>query len=377
MKYSSSFPVVALLLLNLSLFAQSETIQLVNPSFEGIPADGTVGGALPSGWRDCGFPGETAPDVHPQIGGGAFQVDKEPFDGKTYIGMVVRENDTWEMISQRLSAPLKKGQCYEFSMYLCRSELYVSPSRVSAEKVNYTTPVKLRIWGGAGYCDRSELLAESPLIVNTRWLPYDFRFEPKQNYTYLVFEVFYKTPTPFPYNGNILLDQASAIRQIPCQEPPLIAQNTPKKEPPRSTKRVAEKTPEPKNNKILKDLDRSKLTKGQVIRIERLYFLADSPEMIDSSYTVLDEIYDFLKENADVVIEIGGHTNSFPEDDYCDRLSTARAKSVVDFLKTKGIPSQQLTHKGYGKRRPVAPNTTAEGRKRNQRVEIKVLSFNS
>jgi outer membrane protein OmpA-like peptidoglycan-associated protein len=54
-------------------------------------------------------------------------------------------------------------------------------------------------------------------------------------------------------------------------------------------------------------------------------------------------------------------------------LSTARAKAVADYLAAKGIDSKRLVYKGYGKRLPLVPNTSAEGRKTNQRVEIKIL----
>ena len=95
--------------LNLPLFGQDEPIALTNPSFEGTAAEGSVNGNLPNGWYDCGFPGETVPDIHPKEGPGAFQVTREAFHGRTYIGMVVRENETWEMISQRLSGALQAG----------------------------------------------------------------------------------------------------------------------------------------------------------------------------------------------------------------------------------------------------------------------------
>lgn len=193
------------------VLAQNGVIHLTNPSFEGTPGEGGNGNQLPDGWYDCGFKGETPPDVHPKQGEGAFQVRTRPADGRTYIGLVVRENDTWEMVSQKLSQPMLHDTVYEFNISMCRSDLYMSPSRVSNTPVNYATPAKLRIWGGNGYCDRKELLAESELIVNKDWMRYNFIFVPTENIKYLIFEAFYKTPTPFPYNGNVLIDDASDI----------------------------------------------------------------------------------------------------------------------------------------------------------------------
>jgi len=56
------------------------------------------------------------------------------------------------------------------------------------------------------------------------------------------------------------------------------------------------------------------------------------------------------------------------------KLSTNRAKAVVDYLKKKGIAPGRLTYKGYASSQPVAPNKTAKGRAQNRRVEFKVLS---
>jgi outer membrane protein OmpA-like peptidoglycan-associated protein len=81
--------------------------------------------------------------------------------------------------------------------------------------------------------------------------------------------------------------------------------------------------------------------------------------------------------NEDVVIEVGGHTNSLPADEYCDRLSTARAKAVVEYLIEKGVDPGKVQFKGYGKKKPIADNKTRFGREKNQRVEIKILSLNS
>jgi len=127
------------------------------------------------------------------------------------------------------------------------------------------------------------------------------------------------------------------------------------------------------SERINKDLASKKLKKGQVIQLDKLYFQADSTDITAQSIPTLDEVYDMLLRKPTTVIEVGGHTNNVPSDAYCDQLSTARAKSVADYLITKGISDAQVTYKGYGKRKPLVSNETAKGRKKNQRVEIKVL----
>lgn len=335
------------------VWGQDQPIMLTNPSFEGKPAQGGNDGRfnLP-GWSNCGAPNETPPDIHPVVGG-SFQVAQTPHDGNSYLGMVVRDNNTWETVSQRLESPIVAGKCYDFSIDISRSENYLSPSiSDSSLIVHYSVPARLRIWGGNGLCGKVELLGETSVIHHTRWLTYPFKFTPEKTHNYIVLEAYYNTPNS---NGNILLDNASPIFPVTCE---------------------VEKPQAPeKKEKILGELDRKNLKKGQTIRIEQLYFKADSASITEASYPVLQEIYEFLASNPDVVVEIGGHTNSIPSHDYCDRLSTARAKAISEYLIQEGIPKERLQYKGYGKREPVETNKTDVGRKRNQRVEIKILGF--
>jgi len=80
-----------------------------------------------------------------------------------------------------------------------------------------------------------------------------------------------------------------------------------------------------------------------------------------------------LNDNPTLKIEISGHTDNVgkPADNLT--LSNNRAKSVVGYLASKGIASQRLVAKGYGETKPVADNTTEEGKARNRRTELKVI----
>ena len=367
------------------VWGQGDTIKLINPSFEGNPLEGgLVNSDLPRGWIDCGFRGETAPDIHP-VYGGQFSVSKSPSEGRTYIGMVVRDNDTWERIAQKLVRPMQKGKCYEFSIYVSKSELYLSKSRVTDKPTNYVKPTKLRIFGGTDYCHQAELLGETNLIRHTRWLEYRFTFEPTGDYSSITLEAFYNTPTLFPYNGNILIDNASHLVVVPCdgEEPPIASVDaTPKKQPntkketPNQVEVVPPVTrPSSKKSMITEALD-DRVREDQIIRIEKLYFMADSIAVTTDSYGALDEVYDFMQKNQNIKIEIRGHTNTIPPHSYCDKLSNLRAKAIADYLYSRGIASSRLKYKGYGKREPLTKDTSQEGRKINQRVEIKILSLN-
>lgn len=375
-----------------STLAAQEKIELRNPSFE----DFTRHSYTPKGWYDCGFENESPPDVHPAMSGGEFKVTQASQHQSTYVGMVVRDNETWESIGQRLRMPLKKGKCYEFSIYVSRSILYQSQSRLTDEIANYATPCRLRIWAGNSYCNKAFLLGETKEIINTRWLKRTFKFEPNADYYYIQFEAYYKTPILAPYNGNILLDNASDIVMIPCDEedileevlPPVAENNaditpiptpppTPQPEP-EDERVVQTPPPAPKPTKTtLGGLERSQLTAGKKVRLDRLYFEADKADIRQTSYESLDEVYDFLIENRDVTIEVGGHTNGIPDEDFCDSLSNARAEAVANYLIRKGINKDRIEYKGYGKSNLIASDRTIEGRRKNQRVEIKILNIDS
>jgi hypothetical protein len=74
-------------------------------------------------------------------------------------------------------------------------------------------------------------------------------------------------------------------------------------------------------------------------------------------------------------IEISSHTDSKGANDYNFKLSDNRAKSVVDYLISKGISADRLVSKGYGEEKPIATNDTDEGRQLNRRTEFKILSL--
>lgn len=383
---------------NLMLLGQ-RTITLSNPSFEDLPRHSRP----PVAWTDCGFMGETPPDIQPNA---TFKVTRQAKDGDTYLGMVVRENDTWEAVGQRLSEPMQKGNCYEFSIYLAKSEMYVSLTREDENKrVNYITPATLRIYGGYEYCEKVYLLGETEEIANSTWIRYDFKFEPLGDYTHIVLEAFYKTPTLFPYNGNILIDHASPIVPVPCQPNTQIVEN-PEEEieqeleeevvetvlseteevkevivPPTNT---SPKQPESKEiaqekasitSSNLSKVKASDLSEGQTIKLDNLYFEMDKSILTDNSENTLLELFEFLNNNQKVIIEVGGHTNGLCSAEYCDELSRERAKAVASSLVKMGLPGYRILYKGYGKRMPVATNETIEGRTLNQRVEIKIISL--
>lgn len=369
------------ILASFNIHAQ-DVISFYNPSFEDSPQHSkTV-----KGWQDCGFINESPPDVQP----GSWEVSLRAQHGNTYLGMVTRDNDTWERVSQRLPKPLEGDNCYKISLYLAAFEEYISASKLTGRISNYNAPTVLRIWGGNYSCDQGQLLAESQPVNHSDWEKYTFRLEPEADYQYIMLEAYYDVPVLIPTNGNLLVDNMSEIVEIPCDDSGLIAvQEVEEKavvDTPRPTVKKVKKEIEQEeentvadvpveNEQILKGLDHDKLEKGQLLRIENLYFDTDSSSVTEKSIPVLNEIYTFLKKHEDVKIEIGGHTNGLPPEFYCKQLSEQRAKAVADYLINLGIDDTRISYKGYGKENLIADDNTMEGREKNQRCEIKIVSI--
>jgi outer membrane protein OmpA-like peptidoglycan-associated protein len=104
--------------------------------------------------------------------------------------------------------------------------------------------------------------------------------------------------------------------------------------------------------------------------IENLLFDFDKSVIKPKYYPDLDEVARVLKENPDLNVEIQGHTCWVGTKKYNQGLSERRAKSVVKYLKDKGIDPARLDWKGYGELRPAFPNDKREGRIKNRRVQI-------
>lgn len=81
-----------------------------------------------------------------------------------------------------------------------------------------------------------------------------------------------------------------------------------------------------------------------------------------------------MEVNPGLKIEIAGHTDSTGTREFNQKLSEDRAESLASWLIQNGISSTRITTVGYGESRPVADNETEDGRRKNRRTEIKIMS---
>lgn len=114
--------------------------------------------------------------------------------------------------------------------------------------------------------------------------------------------------------------------------------------------------------------------------VKNIYYeFAKSELTTEAKKTIDNTIFKILQAYPDIIIEISSHTDSIDTEEFNMKLSQARAQSVVDYLINKGIESERLVAKGYGKNFPIAPNSNPdgsdnpEGRQKNRRTEFKVI----
>ena len=112
---------------------------------------------------------------------------------------------------------------------------------------------------------------------------------------------------------------------------------------------------------------------GIKLTIPNLQFEPDSAMLVKGEYSRIDDIYEILKMVPQAQILIEGHTAKTGNDKGEMNLSVERAKSIAQELVKRGINEGRLICKGSGSTKPIADNSTAEGKKINRRVEITIL----
>lgn len=109
-------------------------------------------------------------------------------------------------------------------------------------------------------------------------------------------------------------------------------------------------------------------------RTGNIYFKSGSARLEVKSEPLLNSLAGIVARCPDMVIEVGGHTDSIGSESNNQRLSEARAASVTRYLLSRDLSADVLVSKGYGETTPIATNDTKEGRWKNRRIGFKVLS---
>lgn len=127
--------------------------------------------------------------------------------------------------------------------------------------------------------------------------------------------------------------------------------------------------------KMTRNITLKKLKVGQNILLNNLFFETNSAKLLPASESELKRLAQLLNTNTKIKIQIIGYTDDVGNDDFNQKLSDQRAKTVLDYLVSLGVSATRLSKLGMGEKNPVASNTTEEGRKENRRVEFVIKEY--
>jgi len=115
------------------------------------------------------------------------------------------------------------------------------------------------------------------------------------------------------------------------------------------------------------------LATGKTVVLDNVFFDQSSYLLRPESYAQLNQLVDLLKSKPAMKVEISGHTDNVGDARLNVALSENRARVITNYLVSRGIPENRLAYRGLGSAQPLAPNDTEENRRRNRRVEVRVL----
>jgi len=188
---------------------------ITNPSFEGKSQIGNVfePHILP-GWEDCGaiqFSQNTPFDVH-GVRTNFWGVTRAPSHGSTFIGLVTREDGSYESVMQKPKEKLVHSSLYYLQFDIALDNNYESRTithRHSAQ--SFTAKVNVELWLGDQACEGEQLIYRSDESEFLSWQTHKLVFRPEKSYDYLIIKA---THLDSPANGHILLDNFQYLQRI-------------------------------------------------------------------------------------------------------------------------------------------------------------------
>jgi outer membrane protein OmpA-like peptidoglycan-associated protein len=122
-----------------------------------------------------------------------------------------------------------------------------------------------------------------------------------------------------------------------------------------------------------KDIPLQPIEVNAAIVLKNIFFDYNKFELKSESQVELDKLVQLMNDNPTVKIQVEGHTDNIGNAAENLKLSENRAKSVLNYLVSKSIKAERMLAKGFGATKPVADNSTEQGRAQNRRTEIKVI----
>ncbi len=122
-----------------------------------------------------------------------------------------------------------------------------------------------------------------------------------------------------------------------------------------------------------RNLKLNRIESGAAITLKNVFFETDRSVLLPASFPELDRVKELLASHPEYKLEVDGHTDNTGSEQHNLHLAKDRADAVVSYLTQHGVDAKRLETKSYGSSKPVADNSTEEGRAQNRRVELILL----
>lgn len=287
-----------------------------------------------------------------------------------------QKDDYHEWIRGQLRAPLKPGRKYRVECWVREDSTIIREhlSQVYSPK-SPVAPVRAGNLGfffsvaGGIPSGKPQVNFADPIVTNGDWVRLTATFVPDQ-------------PFQFVYVGNFFEDRLTANSLTAERHKEIDRKNADAKFPFDRIKRAGylciddiSVVPEPEPEAATRTLEEQLLKDRKFTFNAGVLFDFGKADLRPEASPALDSLVAFLKKHPAARLGISGHTDDVGSDEYNLDLSGRRAKAVYNYLLNAAIPPEQIEWKAFGESRPVADNTTEEGRQKNRRVECVLLKF--
>jgi len=176
------------------------------------------------------------------------------------------------------------------------------------------------------------------------------------------------------------LQEAEAARQASMQQQQALTQQAEaarlQAQQAEQAKLQAQQQAEEQRRRLLAQLNQVLQTKdtakGLIVNVSDVLFATGQATLKEVAKLRLARVAGIIMAYPDLRLEVDGYTDSTGTPEFNQKLSDKRAATVREFLISQGVPSPNVSSRGFGEADPVAPNSTASGRQLNRRVELVV-----
>lgn len=362
-------PIIFFQFILFSLFLSSQNLVL-NPSFEDYydcPKDISFFHTNVKHWT---IPNNGTTDYFnscsEKVGFMNFSGYQKPRTGKGYAGIYAFYKKNYrEYIQGTLKESLKRGKKYRVTFYISLSD----SSKYAIKELGFMTTSKKYNSFHSNTNINAKVISER--VPNMKFYPIIKAqyLDDSKNWTKISFTFKAEGFEKYFSIGNFNSNAKTEKRKIPSKSGVLSYYYIDDV----SVEAVEEEKPKEVNFSKTDSQKQKEFQVNKVYTFKNVLFDIDKSELLEASILELNELYKFLKENSNTVIEIYGHTDNSGIEKRNRELSYQRAKAVADYLILQGLDKSKIKMFGFGSSKPFSENNTEKGRALNRRVEFKLI----